>query len=122
MRDDGRRPRRPVRPESKVKMGGAKTTKKTQQNNNNRKGMPVEEWRKDGVAPFNTPPQLEGASNKDRKLPEKKNEVTSRKPPLSFRRYRNVARAKTDVTTKNVRHKKRRDTEPATAGGLWHPM
>ena len=41
--------------------------------------MPVEEWRKDGVAPFNTPPQLEGASNKDRKLPEKKNEVTSRK-------------------------------------------
>ena len=41
------------RPESKVKMGGAKTTKKTQQNNNNRKGMPVEEWRKDGVAPFN---------------------------------------------------------------------
>ena len=43
------------RPEIKVKMGGAKT-KKTQQNNNNRKCMPVEEWRKDGVAPSNTPP------------------------------------------------------------------
>ena len=42
------------RPESKVKMGGAKTTKKTQQNNNNnRKGIPVEKWRKGGVAPFN---------------------------------------------------------------------
>jgi hypothetical protein len=52
-------------------MGGAKTTKKTQQNNNNRKGMPVEEWRKDGVAPFNTPPQLEGASNHGSKVARK---------------------------------------------------
>jgi hypothetical protein len=53
MRDDDRRPKRPE--ESKVKMVGAKTTKKTL-HNNNRKGMPVKEWRKDGVAPFNTPP------------------------------------------------------------------
>jgi len=110
------------RPEKQSERVAPRRLEKAQQNNNNRKGMPEEEWRKDGVAPFNTPPQLEGASNKDRKLPEKKNEVTSRKPPLSFRRYRNVARAETDVTTKNVRHKKRRDTEPATAGGLWHPM
>ena len=49
MRDDSRRPKAR---RAKVKMVGAKTTKKTQQNNNNRKGMPVEEWRKDGVAPF----------------------------------------------------------------------
>jgi hypothetical protein len=41
--------------------------------------MPVEEWRKDGVAPFNTPPQLEGASNKDRKLPEKKKQSNIKK-------------------------------------------
>jgi len=59
-------------PKSKSERVAPRRLEKAQQNNNNRKGMPVEEWRKDGVAPFNTPPQLEGASNKDRKLPEKK--------------------------------------------------
>jgi len=60
-------------------MGGAKTEKTQQNNNNSKKGMPVEEWRKDGVAPFNTPPQLEGASNHGSKVARKENEVTSRK-------------------------------------------
>ena len=78
MRDDSRRPKAR---RAKVKMVGAKTTKKTQHNNNNRKGMPVEEWRKDGVSPFNTPHthNLKEPATMDRKLPEKKNEVTSRK-------------------------------------------
>ena len=39
--------------ETKVKMGGAKTKKTQQNNNNNGRGMPEEEWRKDGVAPSN---------------------------------------------------------------------
>ena len=62
---------RTARIQSKVKMGGAKTMKKTQQNNNNMKGMPVEGWQKDGVAPFNTHPQLEGASNHGSKVARK---------------------------------------------------
>ena len=77
MRNDGRRPRRPE--ESKVKMGGAKTMKKTQQNNNNRKGMPVGNGGRTVWHRLTPPRNLKEPANMDRKLPEKKNEVTSRK-------------------------------------------
>jgi hypothetical protein len=52
-----------------------------QQNNNSNKGMPVEERRKDGVAPFNTPPHnLKEPATMDRKLPEKKTKEHQEKP------------------------------------------
>jgi hypothetical protein len=41
------------RPEKQSERVAPRRLEKAQQNNNNRKGMPVEEWRKDGVAPFN---------------------------------------------------------------------
>lgn len=59
------------RPEKQSERVAPRRLEKAQQNNNNRKGMPVEEWRKDGVAPFNTPPQLEGASNHGSKVARK---------------------------------------------------
>jgi hypothetical protein len=51
--------------------------------------MPIEEWRKYFVEPFNTPPQLEGPNNHGSKVARKENEVTSRKAATSFRRHRN---------------------------------
>ena len=81
-------------------------------------------WMTEGLCGTVQPPphNLKEPATMDRKLPEKKNEVTSRKAATFIPKAQERGESEDWRHNKNVRHKKRRDTEPATAGGLWHPI